>query len=615
VNGRNVRFGIVARMSLAFGLLVFCTALIVNAGGDIRLSRLYRSQRVARIEFLAHSMSVGIENLLVTAGSRDQIAQVADNVLSKVVSGDTSVIGCEIRDRENIVVYRFVRTGMSVGRGTPSVSVDVKPETLKIGSITLYYNILDVFENEKMRQVVSLGNTIAEMIRYYLMNFDYFQVRFLSRRIIESDPDVLYASVSGPDNGSIYEYRTNVYRDYLTPKVIRRAMSVNAMQPVIVQEIGESSIMGHMVEVSVLIEDGDSRLGIVRIGYSTTSLVKSLARERLVLSLVIFGFTLFALGVALFLASNITRPLAELTRLARSVELDPARAEGRMVDDAEEDLKNLRESFDSVGARLTVRNDEVADLATAFRTMIGSLERRIHELKSFYQKISVADRFYAMGQLSSGIAHEINNPLAIISTYVQIILKRSDIDAELRKEVETIREEIERITEKVKDLLSFAQESKFEFAVSDVHALLRKSLDLTRHQFKKNGIAVEEDFAPETSLMIRMDPQKLRQVLLNLILNAIQAMTDCPRKVMRVGTRILEEENKIEIFFSDTGIGIAEENIAHIFDPFFTTKKTGVGTGLGLSISYGIIIAHKGELSVESKPGEGAAFRITLPRE
>jgi two-component system, NtrC family, sensor kinase len=297
------------------------------------------------------------------------------------------------------------------------------------------------------------------------------------------------------------------------------------------------------------------------------------------------------------------------------VALEPADAEKRTVEDAEQDLKNLSESFDRLGTRFKARGDEVSELATAFRVMIDSLGKRIRELKTFYQKISVADRFYAMGQLSSGIAHEINNPLAIISTYVQIILKRPDIDPEMRTDVETISEEIERIADKVKDLLSFAQESKYQFAASDVHALLRKSLDLTRHQFKKNGIAVEELFAAGEPLMIRMDPQKLRQVLLNLILNAVQAMSDSPVKKLRVGTKVLEDENRVEIFFGDTGVGIAEENLEHIFDPFFTTKKTGVGTGLGLSISYSIITEHHGELLVESKPGEGAVFRIILPGE
>jgi signal transduction histidine kinase len=613
-NGGGMRFGIVARLSAAFGLLVFSTALLVYAGSELRMSRLYRSQRLSRVAFLAKSMSFGIENLLVSSGSREQITQVADDVLRRIIAGDTSITGCEIRDRNGAVVYSFFNAGTSKNSGISSFTTDVKSEKIKIGSITLFFDIPSVLENEQMRRVVMLGNTVAAMVRHYLVSYDYFQVKFLSRRIIESDPDVIYASVTGPDGRLIYDYRTRDFGKYITPMVNRRAMRVSPVQPILVQELGSSRRYGRMVDVSMLIEDNDLRVGVVRIGYSTASIVRSLARERLVLSLLIVGFTLLAFGIALLLAGNITRPLAELTRLARGMELHPDDGRKRTADIAESELKNFRDAFDRIGARLTARGDEVADLATAFRAMIDSLENRIRELKDFYQQISIADRFHAMGQLTAGIAHEINNPLTIISTNAQVILRRPGLDPEMRGEVQTILEEIDRIAEKVKDLLSFAQESKFEFAVSDIHVLVRKSLELTRRQFEKNGIQVVEMFDEEDPLMIPIDSQKLRQALLNLILNAVHAMDDCEKKELRVGTRVLSESNRVEIFFSDTGCGVAEENLGRIFDPFFTTKKAGVGTGLGLAICYNIAAAHQGELLLESRPGEGATFRIILPR-
>jgi len=611
---RAKRAGIVARITAAFGLLVFCTAIIVYIGSDVRTARLYRSQRLARVEFLARSMSYGIENLLVSSGSEEQIKQVADDVLQRVMAGDTSITGCKIMDRKGNVIYAFSKTGAEEGATSEYVSVDVKSEGLKIGTIRLYHNIQTVFENEKNRQIIMLGNTVASMIRHYIIKYDFFQVQFLSKRIIEADPDVLYAAVSGPDGSRIYEYRIKNFESYLTKKIISRSMMVNKVQPVSVQEIGFSRRYGRMVEVSVLIEDAGDRVGVVRIGYSTGSLAKTLARERLLLSLVIIGFTIVAFGVALLLAGNITRPLAELTRLARSMENRDANGDKRAVEDAEEDLNRLRAAFDRVGERLTARGDEVADLAVAFQGMIDSLIGRIGELKTFYRQMSVADRFYAMGQLSSGIAHEINNPLAIISTYVQLILKRPELSGETRSEVETIREEIDRIAEKVKDLLSFAQESKYEFAVSDVHALLRKSLELTRYQLKKNGISLKEELSEEDPLMVKMDPRKFRQVILNLILNSVQAMGDSAEKKLTVGTVVSDDGSHIEIYFKDTGCGIPPEYLDKIFDPFFTTKKTGVGTGLGLSISYNIVTAHKGEIRVESEPGAGAEFRVLLPK-
>lgn len=608
-----IRTTIAARISIIFGLLVFCTALIVYAGGDFRAARLYRSQRETRIRFLARSMSYGIKNLLVSSGSRVQVSRFSDDVLRKAMETDNSILGCLIKDRNGKDVYRFKKAGAAEDSKSLSMSVDILSDKTKIGEIVVYYKPQTVMENEKTQQLIMLGTTVASMVRYYLRRLDFFQVKFLAQKIFEEDRDVLYASISGPMGMTFYEHGAGKFGKYLTGGVRRRAMSVSVVEPILMQDIGFSERYGRMVEVSVLIENNGVGIGVVRIGYSMASLTESLARERLVLGLMVAGLVLAAFGMALALSRNITRPLVELTRLARSFRIEKDDSETRGLEDAEMELNNLREAFDSLGERFAARGDEVGDLATAFQDMINSLSSRISELKTFYRKMSVADRFYAMGQLSAGIAHEINNPLTIISTYVQIMLKRSDLDPELRSELDTIREEIERISEKVKDLLSFAQESKYEYAVSDLHTVLRKSIGLARYKFKKQEIELIQEFDDEDTLEIRIDANKLRQVFLNLILNAAQAMTDSPDRRLTVGTGVSADGSLVEVCFRDTGCGIPEENLKRIFDPFFTTKQAGVGTGLGLSICYSIVTAHGGEILVESEKGKGTIFRIILP--
>jgi signal transduction histidine kinase len=610
---RSIRTSIVARISIVFGLVVLCTSLIVYVGGDMRAARLYRSQRVRRVAFLAESMSYGIRNLLASSGSKERVSSFIEDVLGKAMLTDASIQGCEVRDRKGTVVYGFEKAVLTGAPNQKSLSVAVKSGKTRIGTITIYYDPPTVYENEKTQQMVMLGNTVSAMIGYYLKRLDLFQVKFLAQKIIEENPDVLYASISGPFGNSFYQYKTDIFGKYMTVDVKRRAMSVSVVQPIVLQEIGYSKRYGQMVEVAVPVEIGGRILGIVRIGYSTASLTKALARERMVLGLIIAGLVSFALGLALLMSRNITRPLVALTRLARGFRMEDG-AGSTGIENAEAEIKKLRESFDRLDEKIAVRGDEVGGLATAFQGMIRSLETRIVELKYFYHKMSVTERFYAMGQLSAGIAHEINNPLTIISTYVQLMLKRSDLDPELRSEVGTIKEEIDRISEKVKDLLSFAQEAKFEYADADVHTFIRKSLDLTRYKFKKQGIELTTEFASEDPLEIRMDAGKMRQVFLNLIFNASQAMAETPEKRLVVGTRVDEGKNQVEIFFTDTGCGIPTEHIGRIFDPFFTTKQAGVGTGLGLSISYNIVAAHGGDILVELGQERGTTFRIILPR-
>ncbi|HOO56795.1 MAG TPA: ATP-binding protein [bacterium] len=610
--GRRVlRMSIVARISIVFGLLVFCTALIINKGGEIRTERLYRAQREARMEFLASSISHGITNILISPGARKQVGRITEAALQQIMTIDPSVVGCEIKDRNEEVVYKYIRlSDVQMGK-FPYSEKAVMSGDERIGSVRLFYEDLNLLEIEKTRQVIMLGGTIASTINYYIKKYDYFQVEFLAREIIEDDPDVLYSSITGAGGTKYYEYRIDEFSDYLSDQVAVKAGSVSTVQPVLIQEIGTSSKYGRMVEVDVLIDDAGKRLGIVRIGYSMASLVNSLQRERVIIGFYIFGVTLLAFGVAVFIARNITRPLAELTEIARSIDYEN---DGELsgVTELKAEIESLKEAFGAVGDRLVNRGDEVGKLSTAFRSMMQRLDARIHELETFYSKISVTDRFYAMGQLSAGIAHEINNPLAIISTYAQIILKRKDLDDELRNEVITILEEIDRIADKVKDLLSFAHDSQYEYKVSDINEVLLKTLDLTKHQFKKMEIDLVCDITRDDSLMVKVDANKIRQVFLNMILNAVQAMEGAGKKVLTVGSGINSEGNA-EIIFSDTGIGIHREDLSRIFDPFFTTKEAGIGTGIGLAISYNIVSAHNGEIVVDSEPGKGTQFRIILP--
>ncbi|MGH9532538.1 MAG: sensor histidine kinase, partial [Terriglobales bacterium] len=222
-----------------------------------------------------------------------------------------------------------------------------------------------------------------------------------------------------------------------------------------------------------------------------------------------------------------------------------------------------------------------------------------------------SEKMSSIGLLAAGVAHEVNTPLAVISSYAQMLAKQLQDDEKKSALLEKITRQTFRASEIVNNLLNFSRTSGTEFAEVDVNKVIQDTLALLEHQFKTAQVAVNAALTPGL-LPILGNAGKLQQVFLNLFLNAKDAMT---------GGGILTVETSngetIRVVVSDTGKGIAPEHVARIYDPFFTTKGTANegprGTGLGLSVTYGIIQEHAGQIRVESRPGEGTSFYLDFP--
>jgi two-component system NtrC family sensor kinase len=248
--------------------------------------------------------------------------------------------------------------------------------------------------------------------------------------------------------------------------------------------------------------------------------------------------------------------------------------------------------------------DETQTVVEAFNKMVSELERRQEQLVQ-------AQKLSSLGILTSGIAHQLNNPLNNISTSCQILLEElgGGDQSFIKKLLGNIDGEVDRARDIVKGLLEFSREREFQLGWVNLANLVIKTLRLVSSQLPA-GVEVTTDI-PE-DLDIRVDGQKLQEVLLNLLLNAAQAMPEGTGKIA-VAAREDGGHGQVEISVSDSGCGIPEENLSRIFDPFFTTKEVGLGTGLGLSVAHGIVERHGGTLSVKSKVGEGSVFTIRLP--
>lgn len=261
-----------------------------------------------------------------------------------------------------------------------------------------------------------------------------------------------------------------------------------------------------------------------------------------------------------------------------------------------------------------VVNVAIAPLVTKKFNVIGRLiiMDDITERVELESQLSQADKLSSIGLLAAGVAHEVNTPLAVISSYAQMLSKQLQGDPQKSGLMEKITRQTFRASEIVNNLLNFSRTSGTEFTSVDVTRIITDTLALLEHQFKMSKIKVQDELADHTP-PIYGNVGRLQQVFLNLFLNARDAMPD--GGTLRVAT---SNGSNVSVMVSDTGSGIAQEHIRRIYDPFFTTKTSPAegqnrGTGLGLSVTYGIIQEHSGNIRVDSVAGQGTTFTLDFP--
>ncbi|MGD8982804.1 MAG: PAS domain S-box protein [Desulfobacteraceae bacterium] len=246
------------------------------------------------------------------------------------------------------------------------------------------------------------------------------------------------------------------------------------------------------------------------------------------------------------------------------------------------------------------------------------LKKAYQELKDAQEQVIRTEKLASLGKLSATIAHEINNPIAAVLTYVRLLMKLLEMKRFTTERVEdisrylnTMDAEISRCGEIVKNLLAFSRQSKIRMKPHSIEEVVERTLMLIAHDLELKGIRLVKNI--EANLPhIQCDFMQIQQALLNVMSNASEAMT-------KGGTLSIEvmksnEDGFIDVVIQDTGCGIPKEDLKNIFEPFFTTKEEGKGVGLGLSVAYGIITKHQGAIEVGSKPGQGSAFTIRLPK-
>lgn len=282
-------------------------------------------------------------------------------------------------------------------------------------------------------------------------------------------------------------------------------------------------------------------------------------------------------------------------------------------------FNNMITSLDKARSEIQGKTDALRDAFDKIHELNVTLEKKVEErtkeLKEKQFQLIQTGKLAAIGQLGAGVAHELNNPLAGILGYSQLMLEKvsreklntEDVDI-LKKYLQHIENGARRCKEIVQNLLQFARKTCETFEFLNVNTIVMDTLSLIKSQLVASKITLSHNFGNDVAA-IAGNANQLQQVFTNIILNAQQAMRDGGQ--LFISTR--NKNGTVEVEFKDTGCGIAEEHRERIFEPFFTTKMDWKGTGLGLSICYDIIKNHHGSIAVESKVGEGAVFTVILP--
>jgi len=358
---------------------------------------------------------------------------------------------------------------------------------------------------------------------------------------------------------------------------------------------------------------GRNVLGVLDVAFDLEQVDRQVAGTGYrIFAVIALEVAVIAVFIAVFTRRVVGRPirrLMEATRTVSHMNLDvPVRVEGAG------ELGALAVAFEAMRQRLRTA---VAELNSLTAGLEAEVEKRSDELRQAQLKLVQADRLASLGTLAASVAHEINNPLAGIANLgalMQRVLSDEGLPperaAEFRRYVSQVVAETERASRIVSDLLAFSRHPRQGETLADLNEVVVRTLAILAHKLESSGVVVEQELQPDLPA-VRGNASELQQVVLNLVVNGAEAMPDGGPLRIRTSTRLHAPVAVLEV--ADRGTGIAAADLPHIFDPFFTTKPPGKGVGLGLAVVYGIVSAHGGAIDVQTAPGTGTAFVVTLP--
>lgn len=456
----------------------------------------------------------------------------------------------------------------------------------------------DTILHESRQRALSLATSLAALSEGYLLSYNFVKLEQTAEQMAAREPNVAYVIIH-LHNGQVATYSGYPEKQ---GQVLEDAVSQRALQAEspFVQEIATAAVggKGYDVTIPVFAQGGTRKWGTIRIGFSLAHALGEIRKTSQGLVLLGLIAILLETGGAMLLAMRISKPIRQLVTSVNEV------ARGNY------DYSIAVTSRDEVG-HLAQRFEEMRKALRLHVTSLAEETRRLEwtnrTLRETQNQLVQYEKLAAVGKLAARVAHEVNNPLAIIKTSFYMLNEKLPTEDPSKEELVIIKEELDRIARIIRQLLDFARPQS-DITTLHVNDTIQNLVKFVEKDLLEHHIRVVLSFSSEQPV-VWIAPDHFKQVLLNLIKNAQEAMPT--GGTLAIATAVRQGEVLISV--ADDGVGIAETHLRSIFEPFFSTKKHGEGMGLGLAVSDNIVKSYGGAIAVESQLAKGTVFHIALP--
>jgi len=466
-----------------------------------------------------------------------------------------------------------------------------------INIFLLWSSVYKSFEKEIDKRCNVLAKIIAEKSLTPIVYDDEISLHNILDEIKQSDPSISYIFIINKDAELLaHTYEINI------PRGLLEANELKDGKPNIKLIQSNNYKYPTIRDIAYPILNGE--LGTVRLGIVEEHIQSELSAASNYLIIMMLFFLIFGILGAFFFSHLITSPIKKISHFAQEINLHSINSQNHPV------IEPKKIKIFNVHV-----NDELDILVTKFSEMINRLNKSHIELKETQEALIQAEKLAALGTLSAGVAHEINNPISGIKNCINRINKAPNNVVQNINYIILIQEAVQKIENVVKHLLNFSRKQNVVFKKVDVVKIIEQSIELSGHNLFAKQIHFQ--FYSTEPYVIMGSANHLEQVFVNIIINSIDAIKERMKTDTELNGEILislqKVSKKVYIHFKDNGSGVPEDIKNRIFNPFFTSKNVGEGTGLGLSISFNLIKEHKGNISFSSTEGSGTEFVIELP--